>query len=170
MPSAHQFDTEIAWLVDQGITLGCTADGLYYCPTDSVTRAQMASFLDRALALPDAAGDAFSDDAGSTHEAAINRVAQAGITGGCTTNGDLFCPDDLVTRAQMASFIARALGYEAVPDHGFVDVFGTHASTIGALVANGVTNGCDATGPRYCPADPVTRAQMAAFLYRALAG
>lgn len=168
VPATHRFDSEIAWLVERGITLGCTPDGRYYCPTAPVTRAQMASFLDRALVLPAATSDAFGDDDGSTHEAAIDRVAQAGITGGCTADGASFCPDALVTRAQMASFIARALDYLPVTDHGFADVSGTHAATIGALVANGVTNGCDAIGPRYCPGDPVTRGQMAAFLYRAL--
>ena len=43
-----------------------------------------------------------------THEPAINAVAAAGITLGCGTR--TYCPADSVTRAQMASFLGRALG------------------------------------------------------------
>lgn len=67
----------------------------------------MASFLSRALSLPAAGTDYFRDDAGSLHEADINRVAAAGITMGCT--GDTYCPDAPVTREQMAAFLYRAL-------------------------------------------------------------
>jgi len=101
--------TAINWLVDAGITQGCTADGNRYCPSDPVTRAQMATFLDRALDLP--AGATTFDDvaAGSTHAASIAAVADAGITQGCTADGNRYCPSDPVTRAQMASFLHRAL-------------------------------------------------------------
>ena len=94
-----------------GITLGCdpAADNLY-CPGDLVTRGQMASFLVRALELSGGT-DAFDDDDGSTHEAAINALAAAGITEGCAS--DKFCPSDPVTRDQMASFLAR--GYQLAP-------------------------------------------------------
>jgi hypothetical protein len=66
----------------------------------------MASFLARALNLPAATEDFFADDAGSVHEADINRVAAAGITLGCG-NGN-FCPAKVVTREQMAAFLHRA--------------------------------------------------------------
>lgn len=165
VPAGHTFETEIAWLVDQGITVGCNATGNLFCPGEPVTRAQMATFLDRALELDAASGDYFDDDGGSTHEAAINRAAAAGITTGCDTAR--YCPGASVTRAQMASFLTRALGLTPNPDHGFSDVSGVHAANIGAVADAGITLGCDVA--RYCPADPVTRAQMAAFLYRALA-
>ena len=67
----------------------------------------MASFLDRALDLHAASGDPFNDDEGSVHERSINRLAGAGITEGCTPTS--FCPNDPVTRAQMAAFLFRAL-------------------------------------------------------------
>ena len=52
---------------------------------------------------------------------------------------------------------------------GFVDIEGNiHEENIRFVVNRGVTVGCDSEGPRYCPDDPVTRAQMAAFLARAL--
>jgi hypothetical protein len=67
----------------------------------------MASFIARALSLPAATADYFSDDAGSIHEPNINRLAMAGISNGCA--GGLYCPLDAVTREQMAAFLHRAL-------------------------------------------------------------
>jgi subtilisin family serine protease len=101
--SAHQGD--INRLAASGITGGC-APGRF-CPKGSVTREQMASFLSRALKLPAATRDHFTDDNGSPHEGDINRLAQAGITGGC--GGTSFCPKALITREQMAAFLRRAL-------------------------------------------------------------
>ena len=83
------FRAEIEWLAGEGITEGCVSRR--FCPDDPVTRAQMASFLDRALPLAASPSDAFEDDEGSVHEAAINRLAAAGITMGCTET--LFCPE-----------------------------------------------------------------------------
>ena len=52
---------------------------------------------------------------------------------------------------------------------GFVDIEGNpHEEDIRFIVKRGLTVGCDLDGPRYCPDSPVTRAQMAAFLVRAL--
>jgi hypothetical protein len=78
-----------------------------YCPGETLTRGQMASLLARALELPAAAVDAFSDDDGTEHEDNINRLAAAGITLG--TSPGRFGPGAGVTRAQLASFLVRAL-------------------------------------------------------------
>ena len=98
------FDDEIEWLYANGITTGCSATK--FCPRGSVTREQMASFLARMFRLPTTATDFFTDDETSSHEANINRLAAAGITTGCGPT--TFCPKGLVSREQMASFIARA--------------------------------------------------------------
>ncbi|MBA4170095.1 MAG: CAP domain-containing protein [Chloroflexi bacterium] len=87
-----------------GVTRGC--DTNRYCPSGKVTRAQMASFLDRALNLPGTSRDYFGDDNTSIHEGAINRLAAAGITVGCA--GGRYCPGGTVTREQMAAFLRRA--------------------------------------------------------------
>lgn len=102
--SVHEAD--INGVAAARITAGCT--DVRYCPGSTVTRGQMASFLARALGLPAASRDWFRDDSGSMHEPAINRLAEAGITGGCA-NGR-FCPDASVTREQMAGFLRRAFG------------------------------------------------------------
>ena len=102
--SAHQAD--INRVAQAGITAGCDAGR--FCPRAGVSREQMASFLARALKLPAATRDWFTDDDGSQHEGAINRLADAGITGGCSAGR--FCPSGPVTREQMAAFLHRAFG------------------------------------------------------------
>ena len=98
------FETQIQWAYDNAITGGCDLD--LYCTGNAVTRIHMAMFIDRAMHLPPTDQDFFTDDNGMTGEASINRLAAAGITGGCATNR--YCPKSLVTRAQMASFLVRA--------------------------------------------------------------
>lgn len=102
--SIHEAD--INGVAAARIAAGCT--DVRYCPVSVVTRGQMASFLVRALDLPPATRDWFRDDNGSMHEPAINRLAEAGVTGGCASGR--FCPDASVTREQMAGFLRRAFG------------------------------------------------------------
>jgi hypothetical protein len=40
----------------------------------------------------------------------IEALAASGITGGCQVSPPLYCPNDFLTRAQMAVFLAKALG------------------------------------------------------------
>ena len=96
-------------LADSGVTKGCATDPLRYCPDQAVTRAQMATFLARAFDLEAAPPAGFTDTAGSTHEANIDSLAAAGVTKGCATDPLRYCPDMAVTRAQMATFLTRAL-------------------------------------------------------------
>ncbi len=163
----HTFFEDIEWLKQEGITLGCNPpDNTRFCPEEDVSRGQMASFLARAMDLP-AGADVFDDDEGSTHEDNINRLAASGITLGCTTDGRSFCPNDPVTRAQMASFLARAFDLPAASGDAFDDDDGsTHEDNINRLAASGITRGCTSDGASYCPAAAVTRGQMAGFLHR----
>lgn len=165
-----QFEEDIEALAAAGITLGCNTGGTLFCGDEPVTRGQMASFIARWLGLAPDAPDLFDDDTGSSHEASINAIADMGITLGCSTvDPALFCPDEPVTRGQMASFIARALALPPDPTNRFTDDDGSpHESWIDAIATAGVTLGCDSADPsRYCPLDPVLRKHMAAFLVRA---
>ena len=168
--TGHPFANEILWLAEEGITRGCAAHS--YCPSDPVTRAQMASFLARALNLQAPRQQAgFADvDPTSVHAAGIEALFAAQITAGCAQEQLSYCPIDPVTRAQMASFLARALNLEAPREQaGFADVdpSSVHAANIEALYGAQITAGCAQESLQYCPDRPVTRAQMAAFLYRA---
>jgi lysozyme len=155
------FADDIAWLYRSGITAGCSRTK--YCPNGTVTRGQMASFLVRALQLPRTAIDYFTDDEGSTHEADINSLAKAGLTSGC--GATRYCAKNGVTRAELASFVARVLDLSPTSNDYFVDDDdSTHESNIDRIARAGLTNGC---GPdRYCPEKLLTRGQMAAFLHR----
>ena len=154
---------DILWIANAGISAGCGIER--FCPKGTVTREQMASFLARALHLPVATRDWFTDDSTTDHEGDINRVAQAGITGGC--GAGRFCPKSPVTREQMASFLARALHLpNAASDFFGDDNSSPHESDINRVAQAGITGGCAAN--RYCPKSTVTRDQMAAFLHRAL--
>jgi len=112
--SAHEVNINL--VAAAGITLGCGPT--LYCPKDVVSRAQMASFLVRAISgLADATADYFIDDTGNTHEAAINVLRENNITTGCNEAGNFYCPVSGVSRAQMASFLARGLGLDPIiPD------------------------------------------------------
>lgn len=110
------FTADIDRIAAAGITLGCNPPGNNrFCPEQPVTRGQMAAFLARALHLPAAGGDSFTDDNGSVFAGDIERIRAAGITSGCNPpDNDRYCPDRPVTRAEMASFLARALGLTPV--------------------------------------------------------
>ncbi len=168
----------------EGITRGCNPPvNDLYCPSDPVTREQMAAFLHRALPelpilFPEAGS--FSDvwdpvvDTGTPplFYKDIEWLAQTGVTRGCNPPANTkFCPDDPVTRGQMAAFLVRAMGYT---DDGGGDLFADDDGSIfendiDKLATAGVTLGCNPpTNDRYCPSDLVRRDQMASFLARAL--
>ena len=157
----------ILWTHQAGIAQGFD-DGTFR-PSNGVTRGQMASFIYRTFDIPESDGDNFDDvDPGQTHGEAINALADAGIARGF--DDGTYRAGATVTRAQMASFLVRAIGLEEVePDGRFIDVTGgTHAGTIHAIADEGITRGCDSD--RYCPNDTVRRGQMASFLYRTVEG
>ena len=167
--SAHRSDIER--IVAAGIMEGCgTAEGGdLFCPDVAVSRAQAAAFLSRGLELPPAKGDFFVDDDGSVYEDAINRLAEAGITAGCDSDGRLFCPDVAVSRAQIAVFLSRGLELPPAKGDFFVDDDGSvYEDAINRLAEAGITAGCDSDGGLFCSGMAVSRAQMATFLVRAL--
>jgi hypothetical protein len=148
------------------------SNGTAYRLTGNGSVTAIAKFYNGSIpATPGFGVGTFIDDDGSTFEADIEWLAAEGITKGCNPPfNDKFCPQDRVTRGQLAAFLVRALGYT---DNGggdlFVDDDGTtFEADIDKLGTAGVTLGCNPpTNNRYCPGDFVTRGQMAAFLVRA---
>jgi CSLREA domain-containing protein len=106
----------------------------------------------------------------------IDRLYEAGITGGCSTTPLNYCPDAIVTRDQMAVFLLRGIhGSSYNPpgvggSTGFGDVSTTYwaAAWIKQLAVEGITGGCG--GGNYCPTGAVTRDQIAVFLLKAKHG
>lgn len=133
----HLFEAEIAALAAAGITRGCDPPAdTRFCPDAHVTRGQMATFLMRALDL-ETAESTFVDTVGSVHRDAIGALAAAGVTRGCDPpDNTRYCPDRAVTRAEMATFLTRALGLDPVdvppPAHSVAiadrDAWGARAS------------------------------------------
>lgn len=117
------FTGDILWMRYTGISpTGCSNGN--YCPDAFVTRGQMAAFLARALNLTDSDPSIeFKDDSSSPFEAHIGKLATANVTAGCTA--DRFCPDDYVTRAQMAAFLVRAMRYTDPGSVHFTDDYGS---------------------------------------------
>ena len=169
--SVHAPAVEV--LAASGVFDGTECGQGLFCPGDPILRWEMAVWLVRVLdrTEPDTVGssrfaDVYTDVWWASY---VERFAELEVTQGCATEPLRYCPDEVATRAQMASFLVRAFGFPAGASAGFSDVGvgETHTANIDALAASRVTAGC-ATGPlRYCPDKHVTRAQMATFLARA---
>lgn len=177
--SVHRANIEcVAWyLIAQG--KGDTDDDGRddYDPTGPVTRGHMASYLahlavDGGVRLPANPPDAFTDDEGNVHERNINALAALDLVEG--TGDGRYSPRQSVTRAQMASFVARlhrrvtgALPED--PPDAFTDDDGNvHEASIDTLAALGVVKGVrdrDGDGQvDYFPGLDVPRGQMATFV------
>jgi len=163
-----------------------------FCPNQAISRGEMAYFLERGIRgknyyFQQGSGAVFSDVPQSYENTwmgyplsnvvgIIEKLYADGITGGCSIAPLRYCPDDNVTRAQMAVFLLRVehgAGYQppAISFTSFSDVPGNHwaAAWIQQLYNEGITGGCQSVPLMYCPENQVTRAEMAVFLQRTFA-
>ena len=109
--------------------------------------------------------DRFDDDDASVHEPLIAALASRGIAEGCAPRR--FCPEQPITRGQLASILARALDLPAsTADHFTDDGDNAHHDGINRIAAAGITAGY-ADG-EFRPYDLVSRGQAATFLFRAI--
>ena len=175
VPLDNPFHSDILRIATLGVTSGCTPTS--FCPSNDVSRAEMAVFLLKSKygadhvppppppdpIFPDVPADAFA-------AALINEIATPEITTGC--GGGLYCPDRSVSRAEMAVFLLKTLlgsGYlPPTPAGLFADVpLGSFAvDWIEDIYNRGITAGCGTNPLRYCPDSDVPREQMATFLVR----
>ncbi|HYX21136.1 MAG TPA: S-layer homology domain-containing protein [Thermoanaerobaculia bacterium] len=171
VPVGDMFYRYVEDIFHNGITGGCGAG--VYCPTSSVTRAQMAAFLLKAEHgagyVPPTCTGIFADvPCPSLFADWIEELYSEGITGGCGTSPLTYCPSNAVTRAQMAAFLLKAQHGPAYVPPGCTGIFSDvpcpslFANWIEQLYAEGITGGCGAG--IYCPNNPNTRGQMAVFL------
>jgi hypothetical protein len=130
MPNCAPSDASCPWttiksainsLANAGVVKGF--DSTHFRPGDVVYRDQMATFINSAQTYIDTqlsrsdgrrgyatTNDYFDDDDSDVHQANINAIASAGITGGVsTTNPYVYDPGAPVLRGQMAAFLARDL-------------------------------------------------------------
>jgi hypothetical protein len=169
----------IEFMYQGGFTTGCQTMPSLYCPSDAITRGQMAVFLERtkrgASFTHTPTGTMFSDVSVSTPFAGfIEQLSLDGITSGCTAGSPpAFCPTANVNRAAMAKFLLKAkCGAAYTPNtpasspFADVPVGDPFLPWINKVYTLGITSGCVASPLQYCPNNPVTRAQMATFIYR----
>ena len=176
VPTDHQFYRFIENLFHNGVTGGCVGG---YCPTNPVTRAQMAVFLLKskfgsAHIPPPCTGTVFTDVpcTGGPFDPWIEELAALQITGGC--GGGNYCPGNTVTRQQMAVFLLKALEGSAYDPPDCAGIFDDVPCTPGTgfsdwieeLYNRTITGGCSVTPPLYCPTNPNNRGQMAVFLVK----
>ena len=106
----------------------------------------------------------------------IYKIFDAGITTGCSKNPLKYCPENNVTRDQMAIFLGRGIhgsSFTPPPATGIFDdvpVSYWAADWIEQFYKDGITTGCRKNPLKYCPGADVTRAQMAIFLLRSKYG
>ena len=163
----------VYWALENGITKGTSETT--FSPDLSVTRAQLVTFLYRLAGSPSVDVDNPFEDVNETDYAdyydAILWAYCVGVTTGKNT-AETFCPDDAVTRAEIATFLWRYYG-EQVPDEiteEFLDVTDQSVWYYEAVYwayQNGITLGMSETELIFSPETVCTRAQFVTFLYRA---
>ncbi len=177
-PGTYYFDaTNIMY--ELNITNGCLAVPLMFCPNDTNTRGQMAKFIVVAIE----GGTSFTynptpyfTDVPATYEffSYIQKLYELGITNGCSSTPLMFCPDNGVTRGEMAAFIIRAryasipFSYSTTPYFTDVPASNPFFNYIQKMYEIGITNGCSSSPLMYCPDSTVLRSEMAVFVVRGL--
>ena len=162
-------------IAEWGITQGCRTNE--FCPDTEITRRQIAAFLHRAVTHrtgePPAAAETTLNDV--ENSAWYRPYAVWAVNAGIMSAPDgMFNPDGIVTRADMAEMLTAAFSRLTLPARAqgiFTDMENQPDRTVRAaetLRTAGITQGCSTSPLRYCPDQPVTRAQMASFFHRAL--
>ena len=159
------YEAGVEWMVAEAITSGTSATT--FSPEAQVTRGQLATFLWRFAGRPQATVSANFDDTdpGAYYADGVAWMVEQAITTGTTAT--TFSPDEGVTRGQLAAFLYRYAGRPAVgltssfDDVGRSDYF---AVPVDFMVEQQVTTGTTPT--TFSPDAPVTRGQLATFLWR----
>ncbi len=166
VPTTHTFFDEITYLSDQEIINGFN-DGTF-APSKPVTRAAAAAMIGRALGLDGEQRVTTFQDVGISNFASgyIQSAVEAKIISGYTDG--TYKPGKVVTRGEMAIFLARAFDLTVKAETSFKDVSRSMAASdsILEILAEGITGGY--TDGTYRPNQDVTRDQFSAFLARAL--
>lgn len=168
---SNPFFNFINVMYEKGITGGCASNPPQYCPNSNTTRGEMAVFIVTAIEggsnFTYTMTPYFTDVPPSDpFFKFIQKLKDLNITGGCTPT--MYCPNDPVTRGQMAVFIITArygtisFTYPSTPYFTDVSPSNPFFPFIQKMKQAGITGGCTPT--MYCPNDSLTRGQMAVFI------
>ena len=170
VPAGSYYEEAVSWAVANGITAGTGASR--FSPDGACTRAQAVTFLWRAAGSPAPKTSVmpFADvPANSYFHDAVLWAVENGITTG--TSAAAFSPDDICTRAQIASFLYRLVQSEGGGFTGawmfllpFSDTPDWAYEAIAWCYQKNITSGTTAT--TFSPDAPCTRAQIVTFLWR----
>jgi hypothetical protein len=175
VPSSSPYSDFINVLSAWQITSGCATAS--FCPTNMVTRDQMAVLIVRSMlgssTFTFTATPYYTDvPASSPFFPYIQKLTDLGITHGCTAT--TYCPSGVVNRQDAAVLLVRGkleslfgdtFTYPTAPF--FTDVPATlpQFPYVQKMYELGLTAGCSPT--QFCPNDTLTRQQVAVFLTRA---
>ena len=170
VPAGSYYEEAVSWAVANGITAGTGASR--FSPDGACTRAQAVTFLWRAAGSPAPKTSVmpFADvPANSYFHDAVLWAVENGITTG--TSAAAFSPDDICTRAQIASFLYRLVQSEGGGFTGawmfllpFSDTPDWAYEAVAWCYQKNITSGTTAT--TFSPDAPCTRAQIVTFLWR----
>ena len=176
VPMDYWARSSIDTLYEAGITVGCSTDPLRFCPEGALTRAEMATFLLRAVGGSAGSTDGYFADAppGSWYGPFIEGLYDLGITRGCNDNPLSFCPMEEVNRAHISTFLLRSMGVSPADSYRAHVEVGLDASVdetplpgIGGVEAElGVVGGY--LDGSFRPDEIITRAEMAVLVDTAL--
>ena len=131
----------------------CTYTRIHFSPSSST------------VAILGSGSTCINDWSGTAYAADIGWAFQTGLTTGCGV--DLFCPNDQVTRGELATWLARAFDLPSTATDYFTDdETSPNEADINRLAAAGLTSGCGAGV--YCPTRFASRGELATFIVRAL--
>ena len=164
---AYYYHDAIDWAVTLGITNGTSATT--FSPNAGCTRAQAVTFIWRAAGepAPKTTDNPFNDvKEDAYYYDAVLWAAEQEITNG--TSATTFSPNATCTRAQIVTFLWRALQEPAptAKECQFKDVNQSsyYYNAVLWAVEHNVTNGTSATA--FSPNATCTRAQIVTFFYR----
>ena len=161
-----------------GLFTGTLCQSNRLCPNDPMQRWIAAVWLVRLIDGddPPAVTESRFEDVNASsmweesvwYAAHVERLAEEEITVGCRQDPLNFCPDVMLRRAQVASWLARAFDLDTAESQDFVDAVGSvHEANINAVVAAGVMSGCSTDPKNFCLDDTVTKGEMARYVYAA---
>ena len=170
VPEKAWYAEAVQWAMNHFVTKGTT--DTTFSPKKTCTRGQAVTFLWRAMdcPAPESWDCAFTDwKAGAYYASAVLWAVEQGIANGLTDT--TFGPDKPCTRAQVVTFLWRAMGSPKPErsDCPFTDV-GKKAYFRNAVlwaVERGITTGT--TDTTFSPNKTCTRAEIVTFLWRAFA-
>ncbi|MFZ9886460.1 MAG: N-acetylmuramoyl-L-alanine amidase [Myxococcota bacterium] len=173
LPPSHPAFAAAEALRRRGAMWGCAPGE--FCPEQAASRAELAYLLHKLTeGPPQGPISPLFDDVHTSDWffEAVQDIATRGITSGCGTR--TFCPDAGVSRSALAVFLTRAQALPpiapAIPT--FLDVPMDHwaIGRIEAAAAASLMTGCDDALPHFCPADLLSRGELAVIVAAAYLG